>query len=139
MGRKVDPVPARQGDVRSANESDALIGQRLRTRRMELKISQSELGDALGVSFQQVQKYEKGVNRVGAARLAEIAEVLDTNVDYFIGDLSAGRPHESKLGEFIATRDGIAISEAMMNIPQEKVRRVVIDLARRLRELCAEE
>ncbi|WLA75039.1 helix-turn-helix transcriptional regulator [Bradyrhizobium diazoefficiens] len=124
--------------TRSANANDALIGQRLRTRRMELKISQAELGDALGVSFQQIQKYEKGVNRVGAARLAQIAEALKTSIEYFIGDLSSGRPHESKLGEFMATRDGIAITEAMMNIPQEKVRRVVIDLARRLREVCEE-
>ncbi|MBR0884805.1 helix-turn-helix domain-containing protein, partial [Bradyrhizobium liaoningense] len=121
---------------RSADERDVRIGQRLRTRRMELKISQQELGQVLGVSFQQIQKYEKGVNRVGAARLVQLAEALDTNTGYFIGELEKGRGHESEFGEFMATREGVAIIEAMMTIDEERVRRLVIDIARALGELC---
>ena len=65
---------------RSAGKPDIELGKRIRLRRVEQKISQAELGDKLGVSFQQVQKYEKGVNRVGAARLQQIATALDVPV-----------------------------------------------------------
>lgn len=121
---------------RSADERDVRIGQRLRTRRMELKISQQELGNVLGVSFQQIQKYEKGVNRLGAARLVQLAEALDTNTEYFIGELEKGRGHESAFGEFLATREGVAIVEAMITIDEERVRRLIIDIARTLGDIC---
>ena len=121
---------------RSADERDVRIGQRLRTRRMELKISQLELGDVLGVSFQQIQKYEKGVNRIGAARLVQLAEALDTNTEYFIGELEKGRGHESEFGEFLATREGVAIVEAMISIDEGRVRRLIIDIARTLGDIC---
>ena len=68
---------------RSAGKPDIEIGRRIRLRRVEIKISQSELADKLGVSFQQVQKYEKGVNRVGAARLQKIAAALDVPLTFF--------------------------------------------------------
>ena len=68
---------------RSAGKPDIELGKRIRLRRVEQKISQAELGDKLGVSFQQVQKYEKGVNRVGAARLQQIATALDVPVTFF--------------------------------------------------------
>jgi transcriptional regulator with XRE-family HTH domain len=68
---------------RSAGKPDIELGKRIRLRRVEQKISQAELGDKLGVSFQQVQKYEKGVNRVGAARLQSIATALDVPVTFF--------------------------------------------------------
>ena len=69
--------PQRNGNnKRGTTPTDQLLGQRIRARRLEQHISQSELGDKLGVSFQQVQKYEKGVNRVGSARLMEIAAAL---------------------------------------------------------------
>ena len=70
---------------RSAGKPDIELGKRIRLRRVEQKISQAELGDKLGVSFQQVQKYEKGVNRVGAGRLTKIAEVLGIDVGTFFG------------------------------------------------------
>ncbi|WP_375791153.1 helix-turn-helix domain-containing protein [Bradyrhizobium sp. vgs-9] len=139
MTRMTATARRRNGsNKRAADENDALIGQRLRARRLEKKVSQAELGTELGVSFQQIQKYEKGVNRIGASRLVEIAEALETTVDYFIGELDTGRAHESKLGEFMATRDGVAIVEAMMKIPHDKKRKIVIDLARRLAEVCEE-
>ncbi|MCP1761913.1 helix-turn-helix domain-containing protein [Bradyrhizobium japonicum] len=137
MGRKTGAYRKRNGsNKRAADENDVRIGQRLRTRRMEMKISQSELGAVLGVSFQQIQKYEKGVNRIGASRLVQIAEALETNTEYFIGELESGRGHENEFGSFMATREGVAIIEAMMTINEDRVRRLVIDIARTLGDLC---
>ena len=76
---------------RSAGKYDIELGARIRLRRVEMKNSQSELADKLGVSFQQVQKYEKGVNRVGAARLQQIATALDVPVTFFFDDNSLGK------------------------------------------------
>lgn len=74
---------------RSAKEGDIELGRRIRMRRVEAGKSQQDLGIALGVSFQQVQKYEKGVNRVGAVRLQEIAKVLGEEMEFFTGASSA--------------------------------------------------
>ena len=76
---------------RSAGKPDVELGKRIRLRRVELHISQSELADKLGVSFQQVQKYEKGVNRVGASRLQQIATALDVPVTFFYDDDGLGK------------------------------------------------
>lgn len=81
--------PAARIKQRSVTAGDTTLGQRIRARRIEAKMSQAELGDRLGVSFQQVQKYEKGVNRVSAVRLAEIATALGESLDYFTGVQSA--------------------------------------------------
>lgn len=117
---------------RSVTTVDALIGQRLRTRRMELHVSQTELADNVGVSFQQVQKYENGTNRIGASRLVQIANALKTDVAYFVGDMIDGKPlAPSKLSTFMATKDGHDIVEAMMRLG-EPHRRSVIALARTL-------
>lgn len=125
---------------RSVTTMDALIGQRLRARRMEQHVSQAELGEHLGVTFQQVQKYEKGVNRIGAVRLQQIANCLETDVTYFMGDMASGKPRApSKLSTFMATRDGIDIVEAMMKLDSAGLRRSVIDLARRLGNVYGEE
>src|SRR6478609_9636534 len=75
---------AKKMKQRSAGKPDIELGKRIRLRRVEQKISQAELGDKLGVSFQQVQKYEKGVNRVGAARLQLIATALDVESLLFL-------------------------------------------------------
>src|ERR1700709_1942350 len=82
---------------RSAGKPDIEMGKRIRLRRVEQKISQAELGDKLGVSFQQVQKYEKGVNRVGAARLQQIATALDVPVTFFYDGDGKAREVESLL------------------------------------------
>ncbi len=118
---------------RSTTPFDTIIGNRLRARRMEMHVSQSELGDRLGVSFQQVQKYEKGVNRVGAGRLQQIATALETDVAYFVADLDKNKkpPTVSKLAGFLATKDGLDINEAMLQLDQPH-RRAVIALARTL-------
>jgi transcriptional regulator with XRE-family HTH domain len=78
-------------NARSSGKYDVELGKRVRLRRVEMKISQSELADKLGVSFQQVQKYEKGVNRVGAARLQQVATALDVPVTFFFDDDGLGK------------------------------------------------
>ena len=82
--RPASPGGARQ---RSATSVDATVGRKVRERRTVLGWSQEELAESLGVSFQQVQKYEAGTNRVGASRLYDIAKLLGTDVNYFYGDL----------------------------------------------------
>ena len=88
---------AKKMKQRSAGKSDIELGKRIRLRRVEQKISQAELGEQLGVSFQQVQKYEKGVNRVGAARLQQIATALNVPVTFFYDGDSKAREVESLL------------------------------------------
>src|ERR1700680_1256944 len=86
---------AKKMKQRSAGKPDIELGKRIRLRRVEQQISQSELGKKLGVSFQQVQKYEKGVNRVGAARLQQVATALNVPVTFFFDDVDA-RANDSK-------------------------------------------
>ncbi|WP_420914029.1 helix-turn-helix domain-containing protein [Bartonella krasnovii] len=74
--------------IKNPHSNDILIGKRIRLRREMLKISQKELGHRLGVTFQQIQKYEKGINRVGAGRLQEIADILDISIFFFYADIS---------------------------------------------------
>jgi transcriptional regulator with XRE-family HTH domain len=108
--------------------TDRLVGQRVRARRMELNISQSELGADCGVTFQQIQKYEKGINRIGSTRLVQIAQALDCGVDVFLGKSTNGT---SRFSDFLATKDGVDIMNAMLKLQQPQ-RRVVIELARKL-------
>lgn len=91
---------------RRLNEADIEVAKRVRLRRMELRISQTELGDALGITFQQVQKYEKGTNRITAGRLHKIADVLRVPVTFFFGTI----PGISKDNEPILTFLGTAYS-----------------------------
>jgi transcriptional regulator with XRE-family HTH domain len=83
--------PARRTNRRAPSSHDIELGKRIKLRRIEQQISQGELGKALGVNFQQVQKYEKGVNRVGAAQLQWIATKLDVPVTFFFDDMKAGK------------------------------------------------
>src|SRR5690348_6824980 len=71
--------------ARRADNRDAEVGQRVRSRRLEQRLSQTELADRIGVTFQQVQKYEKGVNRIGAGRLQRISEALEVPISFFFG------------------------------------------------------
>src|SRR5260221_13330597 len=78
------------------NETDVLVGRRVRIRRVELGLSQTQLGNALGVTFQQVQKYEKGTNRIGASRLHAISGVLRVSVSYFFPGVADGADHSAR-------------------------------------------
>jgi len=129
MGRGRTTKP----QVRSAGSADRSLGIMIRTRRKEIGISQSELGDRLGVSFQQIQKYEKGVNRVSVARLSEIATALDCDISLFTG-AAKGDAKLTPHMEFAASKDGHDIIAAMMRVCNPELRRSVIALARTLAE-----
>ena len=98
---------------RSTTSADKSLGEKIRTRRLQAEMSQADLGDALGVSFQQVQKYEKGVNRVSAARLSEIAAALGEGIGYFTGESAiskAGREVQALMTDPLNLRACRALS-----------------------------
>jgi len=106
-------------------------------RRMMLNMSQEKLGDALGLTFQQVQKYEKATNRIGASRLHHLAEILQVPISFFfegapkLPGRSAGRgevPSPAYVSDFLATSDGLALTKAFVQIKDSKLRRRIVDL-----------
>jgi transcriptional regulator with XRE-family HTH domain len=122
---------------KTPNPTDKHVGSRVRMRRMMLGMSQEKLGDALGLTFQQVQKYEKGTNRIGASRLQQIAHFLQVPVSFFFEggpDLPAGpagtmeAPSPSYVSDFLATSEGLALTKAFMQIKDPKLRRRIVDL-----------
>ncbi|WP_167358242.1 helix-turn-helix domain-containing protein [Bradyrhizobium stylosanthis] len=115
------------------NDKDRQTGMNIRSRRLELHISQAELGAALGITFQQIQKYEKGVNRVASTRLNEIAAFLKTTMAALAGeDRSRGEPQDSLVSEFVSSKDGIDLIEAWSRVESHQVRRSIISLTRSL-------
>ena len=125
---------AKKMKQRSAGKPDIELGKRIRLRRVEQKISQAELGDKLGVSFQQVQKYEKGVNRVGAARLQQIATALDVPVTFFYDGDGKAREVESLL--FLDSAFSLRLLRAYSKIKDQTVQRQLVSLpARRARHV----
>jgi transcriptional regulator with XRE-family HTH domain len=118
----------------TATPIDCVVGNRIRARRMEQRVSQQELGKALGLSFQQVQKYENGTNRVSVGRLQEIADFLKADVPFFMTGLGGNgkQPIVSPFARFLATKEGAEIIEAMLKIDKPALRRTVIDIARQL-------
>jgi transcriptional regulator with XRE-family HTH domain len=125
------------------NPIDIHVGSRVRLRRMMLGMSQEKLGEQLGITFQQIQKYEKGTNRIGASRLQHIARVLTVPVAFFFedapptpGDPSPGSMAEpertSYVVDFLSSSEGIQLNKAFVRIKDTKLRRRVIDLVRAL-------
>lgn len=123
-------------NVRSTTKFDAVIGSRLRARRLEMKLSQADLAEAVGISFQQVQKYEKGTNRLGSVRLLEFAKLLETDANYFLDGFTQGRGKlaVNRFADFLSTKVGADINDAMLDL-DEGHRLVVISLARSLAKL----
>jgi transcriptional regulator with XRE-family HTH domain len=125
MPKKISPV-------------DAYVGGVLRARRKELGMSQTALAEAIGLTFQQVQKYEKGTNRMGSSRLSQIADVLKVAPTYFFegapGQKAIGSkaPSPEYVAEFVASRDGLALIKAFAKITDGKVRRSVVELVSNL-------
>jgi transcriptional regulator with XRE-family HTH domain len=130
---------------RRANPMDVHVGSRVRLRRMLLGMSQEKLGEHLGLTFQQVQKYEKGVNRIGASRLFDLAKVLGVPVQFFYDEAPSGaqsagatltgfaeQPDESYVVEFLGTREGLELNKAFARVSDPKVRRSIVDLVRAL-------
>jgi transcriptional regulator with XRE-family HTH domain len=111
---------------------DRHVGARIRHKRMMLGVSQEALGDALGVTFQQVQKYEKGMNRVGASRLQAIANFLEVPVSYFFdgtgGQSQRGSAGKDQVLDLIATREGIRLNRAFAAIKDVRVRAKIVSM-----------
>jgi transcriptional regulator with XRE-family HTH domain len=126
---------------KAPNPTDKHVGARVRMRRMMLSMSQEKLGDALGLTFQQVQKYEKGANRIGASRLQQIAAILQVPVSFFFEGAPAAPGHHGGLAEapspayvadFLATSDGLALTKAFVTIKDAKLRRRIVDLVEQI-------
>src|SRR4029078_9170697 len=141
---------------KAPNPTDKHVGARVRMRRMMLNMSQEKLGDALGLTFPQVQKYEKGANRIGASRLQQIAHILQVPVSFFFdgapnapGQTTHGRdgapnapgqthdelseaPSPAYVSDFLATSDGLALTKAFMGIKDAKLRRRIGDLVEQI-------
>jgi transcriptional regulator with XRE-family HTH domain len=123
------------------NPIDIHVGSRVRLRRNMLGMSQEKLGESLGITFQQIQKYEKGTNRVGASRLQAISTILNVPVSFFFEDAPgvpaiAGGMAESNstsfVVDFLNSAEGLQLNRAFAKITDAKIRRKVIDLVRAL-------
>jgi transcriptional regulator with XRE-family HTH domain len=128
---------------KAPNPIDKHVGSRVRMRRMMLGMSQEKLGDALGLTFQQVQKYEKGTNRIGASRLQQISHILQVPVSFFFeGAPSSGgamqhagmseAPSPAYVSDFLATSDGLSLTKSFMRIKNSKLRRRIVDLVEQI-------
>ena len=129
---------------------DRHVGSRVRLRRISVGLSQERLGEQLGVTFQQVQKYEKGTNRISVSRMQQIAQVLGCTVSYFL----EGAPRDESFGmavgfgeerqaaysmDLFSTPEGIALARAFSSITDPRVRRRVVDLVTTLAETATKE
>ena len=127
---------------------DIHVGSRVRLRRMVIGMSQEKLGEKMSLTFQQIQKYEKGTNRIGASRLYQLAQILDVPVQFFFEDAPMGvgarsaaqgagfaeSKTEAFLLDFLNSRDGLELNRAFVKITDPKVRKRVVELVRALSE-----
>jgi transcriptional regulator with XRE-family HTH domain len=127
--------------TKAPNPIDKYVGSRVRMRRIMLGMSQEKLGEALGLTFQQVQKYEKGTNRVGASRLQQISEILQVPVSFLFdggpsGGATAGGFSEGSspayVSDFLATSEGLALTRAFTRITDAKLRRSIVELVEQI-------
>ncbi len=123
------------------NPIDIHVGSRIRLRRNMLGMSQEKLGEGLGITFQQIQKYEKGTNRVGASRLQAISTVLGVPVSFFFEDAPGQQAENSGLAEdssttyvvdFLNSAEGLQLNRSFVKITDDKVRKKIIDLVKAL-------
>jgi transcriptional regulator with XRE-family HTH domain len=126
---------------KAPNPIDKYVGSRVRMRRMMLGMSQEKLGNALGLTFQQVQKYEKGTNRIGASRVQQISNILQVPVSFFFDgapDISqrteglSEAPSPLYIADFLATSDGLALTRAFMRIDDARLRRKIVELVEQM-------
>src|SRR6201989_2603708 len=127
--------------TKAPNPVDKYVGSRVRMRRIMLGMSQEKLGEALGLTFQQIQKYEKGTNRVGASRIQQIAEILQVPVSFLFEGGPSGTPGPDRFSEgaspsyvsdFLATSEGLALTKAFTRITDSKMRRSIVDLVEQI-------
>jgi transcriptional regulator with XRE-family HTH domain len=126
---------------KAPNPTDQHVGSRVRMRRLMLRMSQENLGAALGLTFQQVQKYEKGANRIGASRLQQISQILQVPVEFFFeGAPNASAPHDSngstlsmaQIDDFVSDLDGLRLIRAFMRIDNPALRRRIVMLVQEI-------
>ena len=133
MSRKRVKRVIRRRTARSTGPIDKYFGDRLRARRVMMKMSQEELAEKLGVSFQQIQKYEKGINRLSAATMVSVAEILDVGTGYFYDEIPksnrSGEIETPALTELALTLHGRRLIDAFLNLKNDKLRGAVADLA----------
>ena len=122
---------------KKANPVDAHVGYRVRLRRMLIGMSQERLGELLGLTFQQVQKYERGINRIGAGRLFEVAGILGVPISFFYegvdgvqAAVESGGGQSASVMDFLSSNEGIQLSTAYMSIKDVRLRRRILDLVR---------
>jgi transcriptional regulator with XRE-family HTH domain len=119
---------------KSPDALDIYVGSRARMRRMMLGMTQERLAHKLGLTFQQVQKYEKGMNRMGSSRLQQIADILQVPVTFFFegvpghAKVKGDAPSPAYVSKFLATPDGLALTKAFMQIKNKKVRRSIVEV-----------
>lgn len=127
--------------AKTPNPVDKHVGSRVRMRRIMLGMSQEKLGEALGLTFQQIQKYEKGTNRIGASRVQQIGDVLQVPVSFFFeGGPSSSvateglseAPSTAYVSDFLATSEGLALIRAFTRIEDAKLRRSIVDLVEQM-------
>ena len=127
--------------IKAPNPVDKYVGSRVRMRRIMLGMSQEKLGEALGLTFQQIQKYEKGTNRVGASRLQQISEILQVPVSFLFEGRPSGpfaeggmseAPSPAYASDFLATSEGLALARAFTSITDPKLRRSIVDLVEQM-------
>ncbi|WP_184455639.1 helix-turn-helix domain-containing protein [Rhizobium aethiopicum] len=126
-------------NVKTPNAIDSYVGARIRTRRQLLGMSQERLAEQIGVTFQQVQKYEKGINRIGASRLQRIAEVLHTSPSFFF-EQNESQPlslqglalpdNADPVAEFLRTKEGLVLNRAFLKIADPDIRETIIALVK---------
>jgi transcriptional regulator with XRE-family HTH domain len=126
-----------KSNPKSVSPIDQFVGTRIRIRRLMVGRSQDALAESIGVTFQQVQEYEKGTNRIGIARLTQIAMALDTTVDFFmfgalgtipVGTDNADADKHQRLAEILSFKGGMRLVEGFLRIEDEDTRRLVVDL-----------
>jgi|HubBroStandDraft_4_1064222.scaffolds.fasta_scaffold500988_1 transcriptional regulator with XRE-family HTH domain len=123
---------------KTPNSIDRHVGSRLRMRRVLMGMSQEKLGDQLGVTFQQVQKYEKGMNRIGASRLQHASRALEVPVEFFFRDAPQFEQGSSEnsagssnfVADFLSSNEGIELNQAFARIRDRKLRRRIVELVR---------
>jgi transcriptional regulator with XRE-family HTH domain len=129
-------------EKKKPNPIDIHVGSRVRLRRTMLGMSQEKLGEHLGITFQQIQKYEKGANRIGASRLQQISSVLNTPVSFFFEDapgMSATTPagfaeaeSTNYVVDFLSSSEGLQLNRAFVKIKDAKVRRKIVEMVKAL-------
>lgn len=127
MPKKIDPRTRGKNDP-----TDLHVGARVRMRRKMLNMSQTNLGDAVDLTFQQIQKYEKGSNRIGSSRLQQFSNILQAPISFFFEGLTSDRPDQvgipADLVVLFSTTDGLKLAASFQKIKNRSTRRQIVEL-----------